>query len=136
VKPRAAELKVNREELDKEFEGLNDETAKTKAFEVMESTNKAIKSGAKSFLMREYTFLSIFCLIFGGVLLCAVDMPWKDDNPYPHFPYTTFCFLVGSFTSMMAGYIGMMIATTANWKVTYLCGTGALKSVASDEPTG
>lgn len=30
-------------------------------------------------------------------------------------------FIVGAATSMAAGYIGMMIATTANWKVTYLC---------------
>merc|ERR1712147_99293 len=35
---------------------------------------------------------------------------------------------------MMAGYIGMMIATTANWKVTYLCSTGDLVK-ANPEPT-
>jgi len=94
----------------------------------MEKTNKAVKNGAKSFLIREYSFLALFCMLFGGVLLCAVDMPWSNSNDFPHFPYTTFCFLIGACTSMMAGYIGMMIATTANWKVTYLCSTGALKS--------
>jgi len=30
-------------------------------------------------------------------------------------------FLVGAFTSMIAGYIGMKIATITNVKVTYLC---------------
>jgi Na+/H+-translocating membrane pyrophosphatase len=53
--------------------------------------------------------------------VCAVDQPWKETNLYPGFPYTTFCFLIGAFTSMLAGYIGMMIATTTNVKVTYLC---------------
>jgi Na+/H+-translocating membrane pyrophosphatase len=68
-------------------------------------------------------YLTIFCVLFAGVLVCAVDQPWKKDNLYPAFPYTTFCFLIGAFTSMVAGYIGMMIATTANVKVTYLCNT-------------
>lgn len=65
--------------------------------------------------------LTFFCILFAGVLICAVDMPWKDDNHYGHFPYTTVCFLVGATTSMIAGYIGMMVATTANLKVTFLC---------------
>ena len=55
------------------------------------------------------------------VLLLCVDQPWNKDNEYPQFPYTTINFLVGAITSMAAGYIGMMIATTANWKVTYQC---------------
>jgi Na+/H+-translocating membrane pyrophosphatase len=32
-----------------------------------------------------------------------------------------FAFLVGAFTSMIAGFIGMKIATITNVKVTYLC---------------
>lgn len=54
-------------------------------------------------------------------------MPWKeltaaDGTTYYHyFPYTTFAFLVGAATSMLCGYIGMMIATTCNVKTTYLC---------------
>lgn len=48
-------------------------------------------------------------------------MPWEENNQYPGFPYTTFCFLVGATTSMIAGYVGMMIATSTNVKVTYLC---------------
>jgi len=65
--------------------------------------------------------LSLFCLLFAGVLICAVDQPWRNDLAYPKFPYTTVCFLVGAFTSMLAGYIGMRIATVCNVKVTYLC---------------
>jgi H(+)-translocating pyrophosphatase len=80
-----------------------------------------INAGAKAFLMKEYSMLSLFCILFAGVLICAVDQPWRKDLSYPQFPYTTVCFLVGAATSMLAGYIGMMIATKCNVKVTYLC---------------
>jgi Na+/H+-translocating membrane pyrophosphatase len=46
-------------------------------------------------------------------------MPWEQPNL--KFPYTTFAFIVGAATSMLAGFIGMMIATQTNVKVTYLC---------------
>jgi Na+/H+-translocating membrane pyrophosphatase len=74
-------------------------------------------------LRKEYTYLVIFVILFAVVLLCAVDQPWREDNTFGPFPYTTFAFLIGAFTSMIAGYTGMMIATTANVKVTYLCGS-------------
>ena len=45
-------------------------------------------------------------------------MPWATDSK---FPYTTIAFLVGAGTSMLCGYIGMMIATICNYKTTYLC---------------
>jgi len=94
---------------------------RAESFELMKITNAHVKQGAKSFLAKEYTMLAIFCALFATVLLCCVDMPWKKDNLYPAFPYTSFCFLVGASTSMLAGYLGMMIATSANVKVTYLC---------------
>lgn len=65
-------------------------------------------------------FLTLFVFLFGTVLLCAVDQPWHEDE-HPPFPYTTFAFLVGAFTSMLAGYIGMAVATTTNVLVTYNC---------------
>jgi len=66
--------------------------------------------------------LTIFCAFFATIILCAVDMPWKAVGDHKHpFPYTTFAFLIGASTSMLCGYIGMMIATVANVKTTYLC---------------
>ena len=46
-------------------------------------------------------------------------MPWAADHH--KFPYTMFAFLIGAVTSMLCGYIGMVIATIANYKTTYLC---------------
>lgn len=56
-------------------------------------------------------------LIFSLVIYFAVDAPEVGFA----FPYTTFSFLVGAFTSMAAGYLGMTIATITNVKTTYLC---------------
>merc|ERR1712166_1630955 len=78
-----------------------------------------IKDGAITFLRQEYTYLGIFCVIFAIILLCTVDMPWKESNF--SIPFTTISFVIGAATSMLAGFIGMKIATTANVKVTYLC---------------
>jgi Na+/H+-translocating membrane pyrophosphatase len=51
-------------------------------------------------------------------VLCAVDMPWSSEHK---FPFTMFAFVIGACTSMLCGYLGMAIATTANYKTTYLC---------------
>ena len=45
-------------------------------------------------------------------------MPWNSANA---FPYTMVAFIVGAGTSMLCGYIGMVIATECNYKTTYLC---------------
>ena len=45
-------------------------------------------------------------------------MPWSSHHK---FPFTMFAFLIGAGTSMLCGYIGMMIATVCNYKTTYLC---------------
>ena len=47
-------------------------------------------------------------------------MPWTQTGARV-FPFTTVAFLIGAATSMLCGYVGMMIATTCNVKTTYLC---------------
>jgi len=85
----------------------------------MMKTNVAVRDGSITFLVKEYTYLTVFCVFFSIILVCAVDMPWKQAN---WFPFTTFAFIIGAATSMMCGYIGMMVATACNVKTTYLCG--------------
>ena len=69
-------------------------------------------------MKKEYTALGIFCALFAVIVLCAVDMPWATETK---FPYTMFAFIIGAGTSMLCGYIGMIIATVCNYKTTYLC---------------
>lgn len=89
----------------------------------MKQVNAFIVDGAVTFLKKEYTYLSLFCGIFGIILIVAVDMPWatNEGGERIYFPLTTFAFLIGSATSMVCGYIGMKVATASNVKVTYLC---------------
>jgi len=58
-------------------------------------------------------------IFFSIVVLCAVDLPWKDYNTFIGFPYTTFAFLLGCATSMFVGYVGIEIATYTNLRVAY-----------------
>jgi len=98
--------------------------------DLMLEVNQAIKDGSITFLKKEYTYLTIFCCIFGVILVCAVDMPWSPNEAgeLMWFPYTTFAFLVGSFTSMICGFIGMKVATQANVKTTYQCARYDIKA--------
>jgi len=72
-----------------------------------------IKSGAITFLKKEYTYLSLFCIVFAVIVYFTAEV-----NSYP---YTTVAFLIGAATSMLCGYLGMLIAVHTNWRTTYAC---------------
>jgi K(+)-stimulated pyrophosphate-energized sodium pump len=74
--------------------------------EKMKEIGKAIQEGAMAFLFREYKVLSIF------VLFVAIILWFFLENGV----YTMIAFLLGSFSSVLAGFIGMKVATTANMK--------------------
>jgi len=82
-------------------------------FLMMKHIAGLIKSGAITFLKKEYFYLSIFCAAFAILIYFAAEV-----NPYP---YTTVAFLIGAITSMICGYIGMLIAVHTNWRTTYAC---------------
>ena len=71
--------------------------------ERMKEISAAINGGAKAFLFAEYKILAIFVV----VLFIAIGLglgSWR----------TALCFLVGALFSILAGYIGMNVATKAN----------------------
>jgi inorganic pyrophosphatase len=74
-----------------------------------------ITSGAIEFLKKEYTYLAVFCAVFGALIYCTVDLP---TDP---FPWTTLAFFIGAATSMLCGYIGMRIAVHTNVRTTWSC---------------
>ena len=55
--------------------------------------------------------------VFGLIVLICVDLAGHDWKA--RF-YTTSAFLVGGFTSMFCGYMGMYIATLTNTRVSYI----------------
>jgi K(+)-stimulated pyrophosphate-energized sodium pump len=64
----------------------------------------AIAEGAMAFLGREYRVLGLFMAIFAVVIFLTVD----------HGGHTAVAFVCGAGTSVIAGYIGMKIATKGN----------------------
>jgi inorganic pyrophosphatase len=82
-------------------------------FRQMKHIASLVKSGAITFLKREYTYLAGFCCIFAVIIYFTAEVN--------SLPYTTCAFLIGAFTSMLCGYLGMLIAVETNWKTTYAC---------------
>jgi len=81
-----------------------------------------IHEGAKTFLMQEYKWLSVFIVlmsIFLAIVFSVVDT--KDDGAQA---YVIIAMIVGAIESALAGYIGMYIATVANIRTTHACRTG------------
>jgi Na+/H+-translocating membrane pyrophosphatase len=67
-------------------------------------------------LKQEYTFLFFFLLAFATLLFFTVE---KELG----LSYTTFAFLIGGFTSILSGYIGMRVAVYTNVRTTKECAT-------------
>jgi inorganic pyrophosphatase len=70
---------------------------------------KTIQEGAMSFLYQEYTYMMMFIVVFSVILFFFTGIP------------TTVAFVVGAVTSMICGYIGMLIAVYTNVRTTHQC---------------
>ena len=77
---------------------------------VMNQTAEYIQEGANTFLLQEYTYMSIFLVLFFIVIFLIDEFKF----------YTAFAFLIGCFASVASGYLGMYVATRTNVRVTYL----------------
>ncbi|MEN3203041.1 MAG: sodium-translocating pyrophosphatase [Atribacterota bacterium] len=81
--------------------------------EKMQEISRAVQEGAMAFLKREYSFLVVFVAVMFVVLGFARG--WV----------TAGCFLVGAFCSILAGFVGMRIATRSNARTTQAATQGA-----------
>ena len=79
--------------------------SEAQALKLIEISN-AIAEGSMAFLSREYKYMLVFMVVFGGVVWWAVD--WESS----------FSFLVGSVISILSGFIGMKAATMGNVRTT------------------
>jgi inorganic pyrophosphatase len=89
------------------------------------NTAQRISDGANTFLFREYLYLAVFVFFFAIIVfLTAETKMWTF--------YTTMAFIIGSVTSIVCGFIGMKIATAANYRTTFTAyqGLGAAFSTA------
>ena len=78
--------------------------------QTMQDISLLVQQGARAFLKREYTWVgSMVAVVF---LLIGVAGIWKPETGLGW--NTSIAFLCGAVASMLAGYIGMSIATLAN----------------------
>ena len=80
-------------------------------FEISEK----IRLGARSFLIEEYTVLTIFICVFSVIIWFFVDFVGSDHLQF----YTFVCYIIGSATSMICGALGMSIAVASNFRTTF-----------------
>jgi K(+)-stimulated pyrophosphate-energized sodium pump len=85
--------------------------------DVMNSISDKIKSGARAFLITEYTYLAMFIALVFCVLvvLYTLDPPTGDRTDGIRIGS---CFLAGATLSAAAGWGGMAVATDANVRTT------------------
>ena len=74
----------------------------------MQEISETIHRGALTFLHKEYEVLVVFMIVVALILFFSVDNGWK----------ISISFLIGGFSSALAGNIGMRIATKANSRTT------------------
>ena len=88
--------------------------------ERMQEIASAINEGARAFLYSEYKILAIFI----AALFVIIGFGLKSWM-------TAVCFLVGALFSILAGYIGMTVATKANVRTANAARTGGMNKALS-----
>ena len=91
--------------------GDDDQTTKR-----LKEIYEAIYEGAESFLRAEYTVCFWFCLVFAVLILVLVS--WGTGWDYARGVFTAVSFVLGAFTSMASGYLGMKVAVFSNVRTT------------------
>ena len=79
--------------------------------ERMQEISEAIREGATAFLNREYKTVAIVCVVLAGALTYLGK-------------WTAIGFVLGTFGSALAGYIGMMVTVKANVRTTEAAKSG------------
>jgi len=77
----------------------------------MQEIAKAIHEGAMAFLFREYKTLVVFVVAVAAIIFVTGMVTPGADSLQPE---TAFAFIIGAICSVLAGYIGMNVATKAN----------------------
>jgi H+-translocating diphosphatase len=94
------------------------EELESKSMELRDIYN-TIRIGAKAFLWAEYKICFLFIFTFGLVILFLVSHV-GGENPWDWQAggLTALSFVVGGLTSIISGYIGMMVAVNSNARCT------------------
>merc|ERR1719321_837155 len=103
-----------------EVKALKDPQADEK-IKKMNDISGFIAEGAETFLLEEAKYMCVYMVFFGGLIYMLIDHELTQGKPY-----ATVAFLVGSITSLAAGWIGMQTAVMCNVRCAYECWVGGL----------
>lgn len=91
--------------------------------EKMQGIAKNIADGAMAFLKAEYRVLTIF------VVIASVLLGWLGTQVTTSHPLIVFAFIIGALFSVLAGFMGMRIATKANVRTTQAARTSLAQAL-------
>lgn len=94
--------------------------------ERMKEIAEAIHEGAMAFLGRQYQVLVLFVIALAAIILLAGLMTKGEDSLQPT---TAVAFVLGAVCSVLAGNIGMRVATKANVRTANAAQHGANKAL-------
>jgi len=94
--------------------------------ERMQQVSGLIEEGAKSFLRVQYRIIAIFAIVMALIIALAEFLLGTTGITTVAIALAI-SFIIGSFSSMIAGYIGMMVATRANRRTAAAAEVGGLK---------
>ncbi len=93
--------------------------------ELMDRLSRAIQTGARAFLKREYSTVAVVVAV---VAVAIALSPLLTGNPnLPLGWRTSVAFILGAVVSAIAGYVGMSIATRANSRTTQAAVDGGVR---------
>jgi len=79
----------------------------------MRELYEAIRQGSKAYLKRQYKTITVITIVIAALLYFAFDYGNTGR------PFTAFAFLLGAAFSLIAGYVGMDVATRANVRTAF-----------------
>ena len=77
---------------------------------------EAIRQGSKAYLSRQTKTIALISIVLTVILYFVFDY---NNSSYNSLPLTSSAFLIGAVCSLLAGYVGMDVATKANARTTF-----------------
>jgi len=107
-------LDENEDDTEDKIDPRRRETVDQKKYDLMLSLHKKISDGANAFLFQEYTYMFVFIIVFSGAIALLAETKLGEF-------WTVIAFVLGSFISIISGFLGMRIAVAANVRTTKEC---------------
>ena len=85
---------------------------------------EAIREGSKAYLSRQTKTIALISIVLTVILYFVFDY---NNSSYNSLPLTSSAFLIGAVCSLLAGYLGMDVATKANARTTFAAQKGVEK---------